>query len=95
MRKAQFVVIRYLKVKRSARLVRVTMLSVNARAMPFVGFWDYDMVVPSVRVQSRVPSFEEKSLVVIDFKINNLNNLGDTALDMFSANRKKYFSWEV
>ena len=30
------------------------------------------MVVPSVRVQSRVPSFEEKSLVVIDFKTNNL-----------------------
>ena len=31
------------------------------------------MVVPSVRVQSRVPSFEEKSLVVIDFKTNNLD----------------------
>ena len=34
MRKAQFVVIRYLKVKRSARLARVTMLSVYVRAMP-------------------------------------------------------------
>ena len=31
------------------------------------------MVVPSVRVQSRVPSFEEKSLVVIDFKTNNFD----------------------
>ena len=31
------------------------------------------MVVPSVRIQSRVPSFEEKSLVVIDFKTNNFD----------------------
>ena len=51
----------------------MTMLSVYACAIPFVGFWDYDMVVSSVQVQSRAPSFEEKSLVVIDFKTNNLD----------------------
>ena len=31
------------------------------------------MIVPSVRVQSRVPGFEEKSLVVISFEINDLD----------------------
>ena len=31
------------------------------------------MVVPSVWVQSRVPSFKEKTLVVIDFKTDNLD----------------------
>ena len=31
------------------------------------------MVVPSVRVQTRVPGFEEKSLVVIGFETNDLD----------------------
>jgi len=31
------------------------------------------MIVPSVRVQSRVPGFEEKSLVVISFETNDLD----------------------
>ena len=31
------------------------------------------MIVPSVRVQSRVPSLEEKSLVVICFETNDLD----------------------
>ena len=31
------------------------------------------MVVPSVRVQSRVPGFEEKSLMVIGFETNDLD----------------------
>ena len=30
------------------------------------------MIVPSVQVQSRVPGFEEKSLLVIGFKTNDL-----------------------
>ena len=30
------------------------------------------MIVPSVRVQSRVPGFEEKSPVVIAFETNDL-----------------------
>ena len=30
------------------------------------------MIVPSVRVQSRAPGFEEKSLVVIRFETNDL-----------------------
>ena len=68
MRKALFVVIRYLKVKRRGRLSRVTMLSFYAPHNAFEGLWDYDMVGPSVWVQSRVPSFKEKSLLVIDLK---------------------------
>ena len=31
------------------------------------------MIVPSVRVQSILPGFEEKSLVVIGFETNDLN----------------------
>ena len=31
------------------------------------------MIVPSVRVQSRVPGFEEKLLVVISFETNDLD----------------------
>ena len=31
------------------------------------------MIVPSVRVQSRVPGIEEKSLVVISFETNDLD----------------------
>ena len=31
------------------------------------------MIVPSVRVQNRVPGFEEKSLVVISFETNDLD----------------------
>ena len=31
------------------------------------------MIVPSVRVQSRVPSVEEKPLVVIGFETNDLD----------------------
>ena len=31
------------------------------------------MIVPSVRAQSRVPGFEEKSLVVIGFETNDLD----------------------
>ena len=33
----------------------------------------YDMVFPKVRIQSRVPDFEEKSLMVIGFKTNDLD----------------------
>ena len=33
------------------------------------------MVVPSVRIQSRVPGFEEKSLVVTGFETNDLDVL--------------------
>jgi len=40
----------------------------------FVGFWKYDMIVPGVQVQCRVPGFEEKSLVVISFETNDLDN---------------------
>ena len=38
----------------------------------FPDFWKYDMIVPSVRVQSRVPGFEEEALVVIGFRTNDL-----------------------
>ena len=31
------------------------------------------MVVPRVRVQTRVPGFEKKSLMVIEFETNNLD----------------------
>ena len=31
------------------------------------------MIVPNVRVQSILPGFEEKSLVVIGFETNDLN----------------------
>ena len=31
------------------------------------------MMVPSVRVESRVPGFEEKSLMVISFETNDLD----------------------
>ena len=31
------------------------------------------MIVPSVRVQSRVPGYKEKSLVVISFETNDLD----------------------
>lgn len=31
------------------------------------------MMVPSARVQSRVPGFEEKSLMVISFEANDLD----------------------
>ena len=37
------------------------------------GFWKYDVVLASVRVQSRVPGFEEKSLVVIGFDTNDFD----------------------
>ena len=41
--------------------------------MSFVGFWKYDKIVPSVRVQSRVPGFREKSLVVTGVETNDLD----------------------
>lgn len=52
----------------------VTCWSCNACSFDaFVGFWKYDMIVASVRVYSRVPGFEEKSLVVISFQTNDLD----------------------
>ena len=39
--------------------------------MTLVGFWDCDMFVSSIWVQSRVPSFKKKWLVVIGFKTNH------------------------
>ena len=39
----------------------------------FVRFCKYDVIVASVRVQSRVPGFKEKSLVVIWLETNNLD----------------------
>ena len=32
------------------------------------------MIVPTIRVQGRVPGFEDKWLVVTGFETNNLNN---------------------
>jgi len=37
----------------------------------FVGFRKNDVIVPRVRVQSRVPGFKEKSLVEIGFETND------------------------
>ena len=39
----------------------------------FVGFWKYNVIVPSVWVHSRVPGFKEKSLVVIWFDTKSLD----------------------
>ena len=57
--KMKFVIIRYLNVTRSLRAWPRNSCSRDA----FVGFWKYDVIVPSVRVHSRVPSFKEKSLI--------------------------------
>ena len=39
----------------------------------FVGLRKYDVILPSVWVQSREPGFKEKSLVVIWFDTTDLN----------------------
>ena len=65
----KFVIIRYLNVTRNLRAWPCNSCSRDA----FVGYWKYDVIVPSVRVHSRVPGFKEKSLVVIWFDTNNLD----------------------
>ena len=47
--------------------------SCSRDAFVIVGFWKYNVIVPSVRVHSGVPGFKEKSLVVIWFHTNDLD----------------------